>query len=611
VETAVLHVWIVVLTLLGAMVAFIRERFSPDVTALLTLLVLVITGVLTPAEGFAGFSHPATITVAAVLVLSASLERTGAFDMLARRVLSRMGRSEWVLGLVLMMTVGVLSAFINNTAAVAVFLPIVLQTCRRTGARPGRLLLPLSYAAMFGGLSTLIGTSTNIVVHEYARNEGLSGFSMFEFAQLGIPLFVIGILYMAFVGRWFLRRGDPVEPTERHNERSEYVVDVYIDAESTWIGKTADPQRFRREHDLELIEVRRGGSALRRLQPWPRLMEGDRCRVHGTVQQLVGLTHQVGLRLHETAATPETTWDTPGADTAQSTQAPSPNPEPLQLAEVVLLPESPAVGHTLETARLRGVYPAMVLGMRRAGHAPEEHALGAILHAGDALLLEATRSQITELEKDAGVIVLASRDKPVAANGRLALSLVTLAGVVVSAALGWLPIVTAASAGCLLLMMTGTLKPREAYDSINWQIIFMLAGVLALGTAMEKTGIASHLAAWVTSLSGQYHPVVAVALFYAMTGLLTQFMSNTASAALLVPVALHAANLLQVHPEPFLVAVAISASTSFATPMGYQTNLMVYGPGGYRFSDFVRVGLPLNFLFWAFSSLAIPFIWPL
>jgi len=302
------------------------------------------------------------------------------------------------------------------------------------------------------------------------------------------------------------------------------------------------------------------------------------------------------------------------ADLPEVAQAPEPKAsdteEPLHLAEAVLLSESPAVGHTLETARLRGVYPAMVLGMRRAGHAPEEHALGVTLRAGDALLLEATAHQIEELEKDSGVVVLAAKEKPRSTTGRLVLSLLTLTGVVLSAALGWLPIVTAASAGCLLLMVTGTLKPREAYESINWQIIFMLAGVLALGTAMEKTGIAAHLAQWVTQLSQGYHPAVAVAAFYAMTSLLTQFMSNTASAALLVPVALHAASLLGVHPEPFLVAVAIAASTSFATPMGYQTNLMVYGPGGYRFSDFMRVGLPLNFLFWAFSSLAIPFIWP-
>lgn len=461
---------------------------------------------------------------------------------------------------------------------------------------------------------------------------------MFEFAQLGIPLFVIGILYMSLVGRWFLGRGEPVVQVKQRNELSEYVVDVYIDAESSWVGKTAEPERFRHRHDVELIEVVRGSTKLRRTAPWPRLTAGDRCRVHGTVEQLMAISREVGLRLHEHVdhetikakeeLAPVLAGSANATDVATSrfnvdvfadlpevvdkaAPAPHESSEQLHLAEAVLLSESPALGHTLETARLRGVYPAMVLGMRRAGHAPEEHALGTTLRAGDALLLEATAHQIEELEKDAGVIVLAAKEKPRSTSGRLLLSLLTLTGVVVSAALGWLPIVTAASAGCLLLMVTGTLKPREAYESINWQIIFMLAGVLALGTAMEKTGIAAHLAQWVTHLSQGYHPVVAVAVFYAMTGILTQFMSNTASAALLVPVAINAAHLLGVNPEPFLVAVAVAASTSFATPMGYQTNLMVYGPGGYRFSDFMRVGLPLNFLFWAFSSLAIPFIWHL
>jgi di/tricarboxylate transporter len=437
---------------------------------------------------------------------------------------------------------------------------------------------------------------------------------------------------MSLVGRWFLGRGEPVVQVQQRHQMSEYVVDVYIDAGSSWIGRTADPDRFRHQHDLGLIEVARGGARLRRTAPWPRLTAGDRCRVHGTVEQLMAVSREVGLRLHEHVVGPGTVAaellalevvgqgkPDPGqsivalADLPASAvaMAPSAANETLHLAEAVLLSESPAVGHTLETARLRGVYPAMVLGMRRAGQAPEEHALGTTLRAGDALLLEATTHQIEELEKDSGVVVLAAKEKPRSTTGRMILSLLTLTGVVVSAALGWLPIVTAASAGCLLLMVTGTLKPREAYESINWQIIFMLAGVLALGTAMEKTGIAAHMALWVTQLSQGYHPAVAVAAFYAMTGLLTQFMSNTASAALLVPVAIHTARLLDVQPEPFLVAVAIAASTSFATPMGYQTNLMVYSPGGYRFADFMRVGLPLNFLFWAFSSLAIPFIWHL
>lgn len=594
------HVGIVLVTMAGAIYAFAREKFSPDVTALLILLVLVITGVLTPAEGFSGFSHPATISVAAVLVLSASLERAGAFDLLARRVLSHIGHSELLFSIVLMVTVGALSAFINNTAAVAIFLPIALETCRRTGARPGRLLLPMSFAAMFGGLSTLIGTSTNIVVHEYARSEGLAGFSMFEFARLGLPLFGLGLVYLSLVGRWLLPHGATPEADEESYGASRYAVDVFIDNDSSWIGKQIDPAGFHRDTDLDLVGIWRAHAALRRTAPWPKLMAGDRLRVHGSVKQVMALLERDGLRVAE---------HTPAAHHALSTTDPAGESSDI-LAEVVLMPSSPAVGHALETARFRGVYAASILGMRRAGRRSAALPAGEVLHAGDALLLQMTPSQLAALREDPAVLVMGATPKPESRSGRMAISVAILAGVVLTAAIGLLPIVTAASAGCILLMMTGTLRPREAYDSINWQVIFMLAGVLALGTAMQKTGIAPVLAQGLTWLSQATGPGVAVSALFVLAAVLTQFMSNNASAALLVPVALDTAVLLGVRPEPFLVAVTFAASTAFATPVGYQTNLMVFGPGGYRFSDFARVGLPLSLLFWVVASFAIPYFWP-
>jgi di/tricarboxylate transporter len=603
---APLHVGIVLATVAGAIYAFAREKLPPDVTALLVLLVLVISGVLTPAEGFAGFSHPATISVAAVLVLSASLERSGVFNVIARRLLSHLGNSEILFGIVLMLMVGVLSAFINNTAAVAIFLPIVMQTCRRTGARPGRLLIPMSFAAMFGGLSTLIGTSTNIVVHEYARSEGLRGFSMFEFARIGLPLFALGFVYLLVVGRWLLPRGEPVDSPEDRFGLSQYTVDLFVHAGSSWVGRQADPVRLRRDHDVDLVGVRRGGAALRRDPPWPKLMAGDRLRVHGPVQDVMTLASREGLRLahpengHSAEAQAEAL--VAGNGGARETQV---------LAEVVLLPASPAVGHTLETARFRGVYAATILGMRRGGHQPPGIPAREILHAGDALLLQIAESELEALSGDPGVLVMSATPTPETRPGRLALSLLTLAGVVLTAAVGLLPIVTAASAGCLLLMVTGALRPREAYESINWQVVFMLAGVLALGNAMEKTGIAATLATWITALSHDLGPTLAISVMYLITAVLTQFMTNNAAAALLVPVALDSAELLEVNPAPFLIAVTVAASTAFGTPVGYQTNLMVYGPGGYRFSDFVRVGLPLSVLFWVFVTLAIPRLWPL
>jgi di/tricarboxylate transporter len=597
-----LHIGIVLATLVGAIYAFVREKFPPDVTALLVLLVLVISGVLTPAEGFGGFSHPATVSVAAVLVLSASLERTGVFSLLARRVLSRLGASELLFVAVLVLTVGGLSAFINNTAAVAIFLPIVLETCRRTGARPARFLIPLSFASMFGGMCTLIGTSTNIVVHEYARSVGLQGFGVFEFARVGLPLFALGGVYLLVVGRWLLPRGEPLQAQPNQYGLGEYVVDVYVEPASSWVGTRADPERFLRDHDLELVGIWRADAPLRRTPPWPKLMAGDRLRVHGHLDEIMALMTKPGLHLAPSGRevmAPLASWSG------------MPGEEEMVLAEVVLLPASPAVGHALETVRQRALYDAWILGMRRAGEQPRALPAGEMLRAGDALLLQLHSSQLQALTRDPAVLVTSATPKPASRTGRLALSLLTLAAVVGTAAVGLLPIVTAASAGCLLLMATRTLSPRQAYDSINWPIIFMLAGVLALGTAMEKTGLAGLMAQVLSLVGTRLDPRVALSLIFLLTLGMTELMSNSATAVLLVPVALRTAAQLGMPPEPFLMTVAIASSASFASPVGYQTNLMVYGPGGYRFTDFLRIGLPLDILFWIAATFLIPHFWPL
>jgi di/tricarboxylate transporter len=486
-----------------------------------------------------------------------------------------------------MVTVALLSAFINNTAAVAILLPIVLETCRRTGARPGKLLLPLSYASIFGGSTTLIGTSTNIVVHEYAHHQGLTGFSMFELGRLGLPLCLLGILYLLLLGRWLLPHGEAdslAGADEDHLHGADYLVDLYVESDSPWVGRQADPERFQRDHVLKLVGAWRGATPLRRAPPWPKLMPGDRLRVQGSVQQVMALGAAVSA--------------------ASAGGAPAP-----VLAEVVLRPGSPAVGHTLETARFRGVYAASILGLRRAHRrAPEGPE---ILHAGDVLLLRLAPAELEKLKEDPSVLVMAASPAPEPRRGRVALTVLTLVAVVVVAAAGVQPIVTAASAGCLLLMLTGTLHPREAYESINWQVIFMLAGVLALGTAMDKTGIAAAVAQGLGRLSQGLDPRFALSAMYALTVVLSEFMSNSATAALLVPVALDTARILGVNPQPLLVAVAMGASTAFAVPIGYQTHLMVFEPGGYRFADFVRVGLPLDLLFWMFATFAIPLLWPL
>ena len=602
---------VTLLILAAAIYGFVSERLAPDVTALLALLALLLTGVLTPYEAFSGFSHPATISVAAVLVLSAGVERTGALTYIARRLLTPIGNSEFTLTIVIMVIISSLSAFVNNTAAVAVFIPVVMEVCRRTAASPSRILMPMSHAATFGGMCTLIGTSTNLVAHEFALSYGLRGFSMFELGKVGLPMLLAGFAYMLFVGRKFLPRTRPDDVLGMQlGER--YLAELIVEPDSSWTGKGVTAENLERDFDVDLIGVLRGGQSLPINDPALVLAPYDSLLVRGPLEHVLKLTAQNGLDLHR----PEM-FSGEKEPEEEDAEEPSEKPdekkeehERPQLAEVVVLTTSGLVGRTLKAARFAERFDAVVLGIRRRGEVNERPSTTP-LHAGDMLLVEGHRDALQALAETRGFLVVGTPAHPEERPGKLAITIATLIAVVLVVSLGFLPIVTAATAGCAVLMLTGCLRPNEVYRAIDLSLVFILAGSLALGAALNKTGITTVLADWLAGVSATTGPYLILAGFFVLAVVVSELMSNSGTVALLGPITFSVAAKMGINPMSLLAAITFGASAAFAMPIGYQTSLMIYGPGGYRFKDFIRMGIPLDLILALLALLLIPYFWPL
>jgi di/tricarboxylate transporter len=587
------------LILVAAVYSFISEKLAPDVTALLAIIALLLTGVLTPAEAFAGFSHPATISVAAVLVLSAGIERTGALSFLARRLLAPIGHSELLLTIVIMLVIGGLSAFINNTAAVAIFIPVVLEVCRRTGASPGRILMPMSHAATLGGMCTLIGTSTNLVSHEYARSLGLPGFSMFELGKVGLPVILAGFAYMLLVGRWFLpRAGASKQETFQLDEK--YLAELLVKPGSSWVGREISRENFKRDYDLELLDLARVGRSVGLGAPFPLLAPRDSLRVRGPLSQVMALAAQEGLELHRPEESAEERLKTID-ETRQNAKL---------LAEVVILTSSGLIGQTLKEARFAERFKVVALALRHRGEGAGRPST-LPLRAGDVLVVEGDRESLKALHDTPGFLVIGTPDVSVPRTGKLIITLLTLVAVVTLVSFGVIPIVTAATAGCAVLMLTGCLRPREAYQAIDLGIVFLLAGSLALGAALDKAGLTTALANLLAREHEVASPFVVMALFFIVAVIISEFMSNSGTVPLLAPIAISIAAKLGLSPTALIVAITFGSSAAFAMPIGYQTSLMIYGPGGYRFKDFIRMGIALDLLVAMLALWLIPKFWPL
>jgi di/tricarboxylate transporter len=581
--------WITLIVLVGAVVLFVSEKLPVDVVALLILGSLLVFGVVSPGEALSGFSSPATITVAAMFVLSAGLQRSGALRGVGE-LLSRV-RWPWLLGLLMMLLVAFISAFINNTAIVAVFLPLVISAVVARGLSPSKFLIPLSFAAQFGGVCTLIGTSTNLLVDSLARQSGQPGFALFEFAGLGLWFVLAGILYMLVAQRFLLPDlGIPDSAADDH--RGRYLVELRVPEKSPVIGRAGSVAIPVEAKDVFLLENFREGQAL--AQPRAEAVAaGDRLLIRGDWNEIERVRRELQLR-HDRVAR-----DLDG------------DPDDTRVhAEVMIAPGSTLAGKSLAQLRFGHVYRVRVHGVQRSGAQPRLPLDHIPLAVGDILLVDATASALEDLRSDPGVLLIGQREQPRVDTRRALLSLLVMAAAIGVAVLGWMPIVASSLLGCAALVVLRCLRPEEAYAAVDWRVIVLLAGVLPLGIALQKSGgadwVAQHALGW---LSG-HGPLVTLAAIYLLTALMTEVMSNNAAAVLVVPIAISTAESMGVDAKPFLVAVAFAASTSFATPVGYQTNTMVYTAAGYRFSDFPKIGIPLNLLFWVMAVILIPRYFP-
>ena len=589
-----LEIGFVLLLTIAAVVLFVTEKFSTDIVAILVMVVLLVSRVLTPAEGLAGFANTATITVGAMFVLSAGMFRSGAVNFVGRG-LGRLARhSSGLMLFVLMVGVGVLSSFLNNTAAVAILIPVVIVVARRADTSPSKLLMPLSFASMFGGMCTVLGTSTNILASAISEQAGLGAFGMFEFTKLGVIFFAVGVTYMMTVGRKLVPdhrgRGDLTTSFGL----GDYLTDLILQADSKSVGKALESAPLVKDLGIEVLQIRRGEDTLR---PTPEtvLCENDVLRIQGNLRTINELKDRAGVAFGMSVK-----WRD---EDLQSTDT--------RLVEAVVGPSSPLAGKSLAESRLRENFGASVLAVRQHGTLRHSEFENITLMPGDTLLIDVPNDQIEHLTEQRVFLVVSRAGIPRFNWPKAAKALAIVVSVVVVAATGLLPIVAAAATGALAMVLSRCISTDEAYGAIEWNVLFLLAGMLSLGAAMEKTGASTMLAEGMVNAVGGFGPIALLAAFFGATMLLTEVMSNNATVALLLPIAITTAHSIDANPRTFMFAVVFAASSSFMTPVGYQTNTMIYGPGQYRFVDFVRVGAPLNLIFWILGVLLIPWFWPL
>jgi di/tricarboxylate transporter len=592
-----LEIALVFAILIAALIAFALDLFPIDFIAFgIMAVILVLHPILglSPEDAISGFSNPATITVLAMFILSGGIYRTGAINLLARRMIRLARGGELRQLLVVMLLVGPISAFINNTAAVAILIPLVITLAREHRLPPSKLLIPLSYTSQLGGVVTLIGTSTNILASALIAREGFRPFGMFEFSALGLLIFATGALYLTLIGRRLLpaRRTEP-EITESYKVK-EYLTEVIVTEDSPLVGKTLIESRLSEQFDINVLGIIRDGERLSHPLATKALQAGDILFIRANTEQLLKIKDAEGLEIE-----PEVRL---GDQDLKS--------EEIGLLEVVIGPNSDLIGGTLELTNFRNRYNCTVIAMQKHGELIRER-LGAVrLDFGDTLLLQGERSALEQIKREPGFIVTEEVEQEVFRSEKIPQALAIVAGVVLFATLG-VPILITAIVGCVLMVLSGCLKVNELHESIRWDVIFLLAGVIPLGLAMEKTGAAQLLADLAVGSSEFLPPLMVLAIFYVMTMILTELISNNAAVVVMVPVGVATAQALGLDPRAFVLAIMFAASTSFSTPVGYQTNTMVYGPGGYKFLDFTRIGGPLNILLAIVTPIYIYLLWGL
>ncbi|MGF1569034.1 MAG: SLC13 family permease [Nodosilinea sp.] len=583
--------WLTIAVTLGAFLLNALTSLSAEVIFLGALALLFLTGVIDTATALAGFSNPGMITVGILYIVVAGLQQTGGLDLISRAVLGMpKGQTQALLRLILPV-VG-LSAFLNNTPIVAMFIPVVSDWCRKLRLSPSKLMIPLSYAAIMGGMCTLIGTSTNLVVNGLLIAEtDYPGLKLFDLVPVGVPCAVAGTLMLVLAQRWLLpQRQSALTPTD---DPREYTVEMVVEDPSPLVGKTITQAGLRHLPGLYLTEIQRGEQLLTVINPQETLRARDQLVFVGMVDSIVDLNQIRGLK--------------PATD--QVFKLDSPRAERI-LIEAVVSNTCPLLGVTIRQGKFRSRYGAVVLAVGRNGERLSGKIGDIRLQPGDTLLLEAHPSFLEErrASRDFYLVSQVPNSDPLR-HDKAPLALGILILMIALVTFGWMEMLNAATLAAVLMLLTGCCSFQQGFRSIDWSVILVVAAALGMGKALEVTGAAAALASGVLGFAGD-NPWAALAIVYGITTILTEVITNNAAAAVVFPIALALSQSLGVSFIPFVVAIMIGASASFSTPIGYQTNLMVYGPGGYKFTDFLRVGIPFNLAFWLLTVLIAPRVFP-
>jgi di/tricarboxylate transporter len=574
------------LLLVVILATFVWERIPAELTAMSAFALLLAMGLLPVREAMAVFSNPGPIAVGAMFILSAALGKCGAIDLVAGALARMPVLKLWAVLPVLVIGAGAISAFINNTPVVVVFLPVVLSLARRIKVPASKLLIPLSYGSIFGGTCTLVGTSTNIIVSSMAGSAGYQPFSMFELAWVGLPVFAVGTLYLMLLGPRLLPDRATISSILSEEERREYIVEAFVEEGSPLAGKALQATSLGKVKGVRVLEILRHGVRLSAATRETVLRDGDRL--------LLALSPRAVSRAQEAAGLD--IRDSLGEGLGQISLSTG------IIVEAVLGPDSDLIGKALGDINFRQQYRLAPMAIHRRGKNLMREFDRVPLEYGDTLLLLGTTEAVDQLRSnpdllilDRPPVILASRRK------RIPLILGVIPGVIAAATSGLMPIAPAAIIGCVILLLAKCLSTREAFDAVQWPILFLIFAMLGVGAAMEASGTAAWLAGKLARLSGAavpeaWRPLLLLAGIYLLTTTLTEILSNNAAAVLISTLAIGLAQSLGLDPRPFLVAIAVAASASFATPIGYQTNTYVYGVGGYRFADFAKIGIPLNLI---------------
>jgi len=577
-----------------ALFLFATERYPIDQVAIAIPVVLLLGGVLTADEALAGLSSPATVTVAAMLVLGLGLVKTGAVGEIGRWARTAPLGSPMTRLLLLCVVVAGVSPFLNNTVVVVIFIPVFLGLAQQAHEAPSRYLMPLSFSAMLGGTVTLIGTSTNLVVWGLARDLGYLELHMFSIAPLGLVYLVVGLTYLFTVGRWLMpRRGGPPDLSQKYDVRR-YITELEVGDRSPVAGQTLQDLEWREKYGVSILGIQRDERSIPAPGARRHVEVGDILFVQGDTAQLLSLSRK--LKLKTTAERARRALNLDRGDA--------------RLVEILVAPGSPLAGRTLRDVNFQQRYDATVLAVQHHGLMVQAELADISIEVGDIVLVHGPSTALDALADVPGFVPLAEVERTVAPRPRALVAVAIMLAVVALAGSGLLSILHAALLGLLMMLFTRCVELREVYQELDWTVVFLLAGLIPLGLAMDKSGAAEWIGHGAAGFLGPVGPVAAIASFYILTSLLTAVVSNNATAVVMTPVAILTATDLGMNPYALLVAVMFGASASFMTPIGYQTNTLIYGPGRYRFRDFLRVGAPLNLLLMLTAALVIPLLWP-